>query len=156
MEKQEYHVEGTKVVYSDRKPLPYNPLNRPPVNFKKFIFAVVCFIILNTVTCFVANLVFDTILDNKCCITKTKFIVLTAIGVSLLFILLLSKKACIWMIHLYQHYASDETRLSCVFEPSCSEYMIMCINKFGVFRGILKGIKRLSRCHPPNGGKDYP
>ena len=48
------------------------------------------------------------------------------------------------------------SRLKCVFEPSCSEYMILAVNKYGLVRGVIKGIRRLLRCHPPNGGKDYP
>jgi putative component of membrane protein insertase Oxa1/YidC/SpoIIIJ protein YidD len=62
----------------------------------------------------------------------------------------------IWFIHLYQRYASDEIRLACVFEPSCSEYMILSIQKYGAICGCINGIKRLKRCHYPNGGNDYP
>jgi len=62
----------------------------------------------------------------------------------------------IWFVRLYQRYASEELRLSCVFEPCCSDYMILSIQKHGVVRGIVKGIKRLRRCHHPNGGEDYP
>ena len=62
----------------------------------------------------------------------------------------------IWCIRVYQRYAPEEMRLSCVFEPSCSEYMILSMNKYGVFLGGIKGIKRLRRCHLPNGGEDYP
>jgi len=62
----------------------------------------------------------------------------------------------IWFIHIYQRYASEDIRLSCVFEPSCSEYMILSIKKYNVICGCIKGIKRLMRCHLPNGGIDYP
>jgi len=62
----------------------------------------------------------------------------------------------IWFIHIYQRYASEDIRLSCVYEPSCSEYMILSIKKYNVVYGCIKGIKRLLRCHFPNGGIDYP
>jgi len=62
----------------------------------------------------------------------------------------------VWFIRLYQRYASEDVRLACVFEPTCSEYMILGIQKYGVLKGISKGIKRLKRCHLPNGGVDYP
>ncbi|MBR2615982.1 MAG: membrane protein insertion efficiency factor YidD [Clostridia bacterium] len=68
----------------------------------------------------------------------------------------MAKSAVIWLVHLYQNKASDRTRLKCMFEPSCSEYMILAVEKYGVVRGVFKGIRRLLRCHPPNGGKDYP
>ena len=61
----------------------------------------------------------------------------------------------IWFVRVYQRYAPDDIRLSCVFEPSCSEYMILSIKKYGAIRGCIKGIKRLKRCSLP-GGIDYP
>lgn len=57
---------------------------------------------------------------------------------------------------LYQKHAPEEMRRSCLFEPSCSEYMLLAIEKYGVIVGVCKGIHRLSRCHHPNGGVDYP
>ncbi len=37
---------------------------------------------------------------------------------------------------------------TCVFYPTCSEYTISAIVKYGVFKGIYLGIKRIFRCHP--------
>ena len=62
----------------------------------------------------------------------------------------------IWFILLYQRYAPTNVRLRCLFEPSCSEYMILSIKKYGVIYGCAKGVNRLLRCHSPNGGEDYP
>ena len=36
----------------------------------------------------------------------------------------------------------------CRFTPTCSEYMIQAINRFGVIKGIKLGLKRISRCRP--------
>lgn len=36
----------------------------------------------------------------------------------------------------------------CVFYPTCSDYTIIAIKKYGVLTGILMSIKRISRCHP--------
>lgn len=60
------------------------------------------------------------------------------------------------MIRLYQLKAPAEVRLVCNFEPTCSEYMILAIKKYGLIRGVIKGIKRIRRCHYPNCGIDYP
>jgi len=73
----------------------------------------------------------------------------------LLFIISL-KRILIFAVTLYQIKASDEVRLRCNFTPSCSEYMILSLNKYGVICGTYKGIKRLLRCRLPNGGEDYP
>ena len=59
-------------------------------------------------------------------------------------------------ILLYQKYAPEKMRRSCLFTPSCSEYMLLAIEKYGVFIGVYKGVRRLLRCHHPNGGEDYP
>lgn len=74
----------------------------------------------------------------------------------IIYILLSLKKILIFFIHLYQHFAPDSLRLKCRFEPSCSEYMILAIQKYGVFKGIKKGINRLKRCKVENGGYDFP
>lgn len=45
----------------------------------------------------------------------------------------------------------------CRFYPSCSSYTYEAINKYGIWGGFLKGLKRLVRCHPFNqGGYDPP
>jgi putative membrane protein insertion efficiency factor len=45
----------------------------------------------------------------------------------------------------------------CRFEPSCSRYMIGALRKYGLFRGLARGIGRVSRCHPWHpGGYDPP
>ncbi len=62
----------------------------------------------------------------------------------------------VWCIRVYQRYAPEDVRLSCVFEPSCSEYMILSIEKYGIVCGGIKGVNRLKRCQLPNGGEDYP
>lgn len=74
----------------------------------------------------------------------------------LFIVLIKSKTILIWLILLYQKYAPERIRKACVFEPTCSNYMIMSINKYGFIRGTIKGLKRLFRCHPPNGGIDNP
>ncbi|MCL2154023.1 MAG: membrane protein insertion efficiency factor YidD [Leptospirales bacterium] len=57
---------------------------------------------------------------------------------------------------MYQKIAPKRIRESCRFEPTCSNYMIMAIKKYGSSKGSLMGFKRLLRCHYPNGGYDYP
>ena len=45
----------------------------------------------------------------------------------------------------------------CRFEPSCSEYFIGAVNKYGPMRGAWRGGKRICRCNPwTAGGYDPP
>jgi len=66
------------------------------------------------------------------------------------------KNIIIYFIHLYQKYAPQDLRNSCRFEPTCSNYMIMAIYKYGTIKGCFYGMKRLIRCRYPNGGYDFP
>lgn len=80
----------------------------------------------------------------------------TGIGVLLLILLLFFKRICIFLVRVYQRFAPESIRNRCRYEPSCSEYMILAIQKHGVIRGVMKGCGRLKRCKPPNGGMDPP
>ena len=56
------------------------------------------------------------------------------------------------LIKLYQLTLSQVTPSSCRFIPSCSQYTYEAISKFGFFRGVWLGTKRLARCHPLHSG----
>lgn len=68
------------------------------------------------------------------------------------------KRFFIWLLKGYQKLISPIFQffgIHCKFYPSCSEYMIQAIKKYGCIKGIFLGIKRLSRCHPfAKGGYD--
>ena len=66
------------------------------------------------------------------------------------------KWSVIGAVLVYKAVAPMSVRSRCRFIPTCSTYMIMAIYKFGLFVGVVKGIKRIYRCKPPNGGEDYP
>lgn len=144
MENFEIRVEAAPVVFSTLKPPPYNPLHRPEIHYKKPILAAVLYLTVSILLALLGNAYLP------------EWTVWMWLGWSALYFALIAKRALIWMVHLYQNKASDATRLKCVFEPSCSEYMILAVNKYGFLRGVCKGIRRLLRCHPPNGGVDYP
>ena len=45
---------------------------------------------------------------------------------------------------------------SCKFHPSCSQYAIDALKKYGLLRGAAKAAHRIMRCHPwSHGGVDY-
>lgn len=77
----------------------------------------------------------------------------TVAGVMSYFLL---KRFLIGLVLMYKAFAPLEVRGRCRFEPTCSTYMIMAIQKYGLVYGVFKGIRRVLRCKPPNGGVDYP
>lgn len=83
------------------------------------------------------------------------FLVILFINIAV-FLVLNIKRLILTLIIAYQKYAPESIRSACLFEPCCSEYMKRSIEKYGVIKGLQKGIKRISRCHYPNGGIDEP
>jgi putative membrane protein insertion efficiency factor len=58
------------------------------------------------------------------------------------------KKLVILPIKLYQILISPLLGNNCRFIPTCSNYTIEAINKFGIIKGLSLGIKRIKKCHP--------
>ncbi len=52
------------------------------------------------------------------------------------------------LIKAYQSFISPLLKPSCRFTPTCSHYAIESLTKYGVFKGIILTIKRISKCHP--------
>jgi uncharacterized protein len=58
-------------------------------------------------------------------------------------------------IRLYQKTVSPLTGSRCKYHPSCSEYSVQAISKFGILRGLVLAGWRLLRCNPwSRGGFD--
>jgi hypothetical protein len=66
------------------------------------------------------------------------------------------KQFFIKLINFYQKILSPLKRPSCVFYPTCSEYTKQAIEKYGAFKGLYLGFKRIIRCHPWQKEHIYP
>ena len=68
------------------------------------------------------------------------------------------KKIIILIIKAYQITLSPLLGSNCRFHPTCSEYTIQAVNEHGVYRGLILGVKRISKCHPlgPKGYDPVP
>ncbi|HJZ68391.1 MAG TPA: membrane protein insertion efficiency factor YidD [Blastocatellia bacterium] len=62
------------------------------------------------------------------------------------------KVVLIFLIRVYQLILSPILPPSCRFTPTCSEYTMQAIEKYGALRGVYLGARRLLRCHPFNPG----
>lgn len=68
------------------------------------------------------------------------------------------KKTLLFLLKIYKKYISPIFKgigIECKYYPTCSEYMKQAIEKYGAFKGMSLGIKRLIRCNPfSKGGYD--
>jgi uncharacterized protein len=60
-------------------------------------------------------------------------------------------------VRLYQIFLSPVLGRQCRFQPTCSQYFILAVKKYGAVRGAYLGVLRICRCHPFHpGGYDPP
>jgi putative membrane protein insertion efficiency factor len=65
------------------------------------------------------------------------------------------KSASIALIEFYRRFFSPMLPPSCRFTPSCSLYTLQAIEKYGLLKGSVMGVRRILRCHPfSEGGFD--
>ena len=62
------------------------------------------------------------------------------------------KKILISFIKFYQKYISPiKGGASCRFLPTCSQYAVEALTKYGALKGGYLAVRRLLKCHPFNG-----
>jgi putative membrane protein insertion efficiency factor len=62
------------------------------------------------------------------------------------------KAVALALIRLYQITLSPLLGTHCRYQPTCSVYAQEAISKYGIFRGVYLGGRRLLRCHPFHAG----
>lgn len=59
------------------------------------------------------------------------------------------------LIRFYQKFISPLKRTHCIYTPTCSQYAIIALKKYGPVKGLFLSIKRILRCNPfAKGGYD--
>ncbi|WP_461830045.1 membrane protein insertion efficiency factor YidD [Aquifex sp.] len=67
------------------------------------------------------------------------------------------KRVLIFLLKFWQKFISPLYPASCRYYPTCSEYAILAVEKYGVLKGLIKAFLRILRCNPFfKGGVDYP
>ena len=65
------------------------------------------------------------------------------------------KRALLRLIRFYQASVSPLFPPRCRFVPTCSQYALEAVEKYGAAKGIWLALKRFSRCHPFHKGGWY-
>ena len=63
------------------------------------------------------------------------------------------KKLLIKLVRLYQKYISPLRPACCRYIPTCSQYAVEALEKYGALKGSWLALKRFSRCHPFHPGE---
>lgn len=59
------------------------------------------------------------------------------------------------LIRGYQYLVSPLFPATCRYIPTCSQYAVEAVSRYGVFRGVILALWRILRCHPfARGGYD--
>ena len=142
------------------------PLVRPDTDVRKAIKCSLIYIVVTIVLgclffCLFDRLgIFTLFPDSICDFRKQHRIWFTVLFILLDYFLvglLCLKKAVIGCIKLYQHYAPEQIRRRCLFKPTCSEYAILAIQKYGLIIGLIKTYIRLfKKCRGNIYRIDYP
>ena len=135
---------------TDPRSINYNRvLDFPNVNWPILLLKIILPIPIAVCLCLFLKLLLDIF-----------FIILIASVSILVYSIFNIKSIILSSVKIYQQIAPRKIRFKCRFEPSCSQYMILAIEKYGVIKGLFKGIKRLSKCNNRGdgmrGGFDYP
>lgn len=123
--------------------------NVPQINWIKFVLNITLPVFVIIIMYFFLVYFFG-FFENK------SMVLLSLLLLYIIYICIRMKSIVIWVVKAYQHFAPIKIRDKCRFEPSCSEYMIMSVEKYGVIKGIKKGLNRIYRCSHKDGGYDYP
>jgi len=68
------------------------------------------------------------------------------------------KKLILMSIKFYQNFISPMFPPSCRYTPTCSQYTLEAVEKYGSIKGLFLGFKRILRCNPffPGGEDPVP
>ena len=62
------------------------------------------------------------------------------------------KYLLIGLVKVYRKWISPLLGPSCRFPPTCSEYTLEALQRFGGFKGMYLSVKRILKCHPLHPG----
>lgn len=133
-------------MYPNTDPRSWNYIrkyNKPKINFVNLFLSIIVIVFWSVILYVLISKTYNI-----------KIAIIFVLVFDVMIILLFAKQILILFVKLYQNLAPISIRKNCRFEPSCSDYMILAIEKYGALKGTLKGFNRIYRCSTGDGGFD--
>lgn len=131
---------------------PEKKLYRPEIHFGKATAVIVLVItFVFAVSFFLVKIPFVQSILKLDDAAKFKDVFFVFRRLLIIVLILTMRFILIWLVRIYQHYAKSEVRLRCRFTPSCSEYTILVLKRYGAIIGSLMAVRRLLLCGPRSG-----
>lgn len=119
-----------------RKYVMERPLYRPKITYLKAVLILLSCIVISVIC---AMLLYKLVLRVGFFLSKIIYYIFFFI----LELILVSRFVAIMAVKLYQRYAAEEIRRRCLLKPTCSEYAIIVLKKYGTIVGLIKIWRRL-------------
>lgn len=150
MKTDKYYIKHINDPYLNHILAPSLNLYRPKINWIRFSLYSIILITIDAILT-ITTIIFSakyTKIEHSTCITVltlwTTFI-----------ICICAKIYFIFAIMCYQRYAKSSTRLKCCCYPTCSQYAIIALQKYGIIVGSFLAIRHCINCAPP-GTHEFP
>lgn len=150
MKTTEYYIKHINDPYLNRILAPALNLYRPKINWIRFSSLSVILLTIDAIL--IGITIFFSSKYSK--IEYSTYIAVLTLW-STLIICICAKRYFIFAIMCYQRYAKSSTRLKCCCYPSCSQYAIIALQKYGVIIGSFLAIRHCINCAPP-GTREFP
>lgn len=130
----------------------YRKITRPATNIRTAIISTSIFIIATSILTWFAYFVLISVgvlaylpqsIQNFYSKNPVLALCLVCMLIIIIELIICLKHIVIGIIKLYQHYAPEDIRRRCLFKPTCSEYAILAVRKYGVLIGLYKSWYRL-------------
>lgn len=142
------------------------PLYRPNTSYLKVLFKwlfIECIIVAFAICIFriscISNIwaLFPNSIGKYINDDMVRAYIIFALTISLIINLIISRWFAIDCVQLYQHYAPERVRRRCVLMPSCSEFAIIALKRYGFIIGCVMTYYRLiKRCRGTIYRIEYP
>ncbi len=114
------------------------PLKRPRTNIKTLLLFFLKLVEISLVV----NIIIIKLIEQLC---RNISFLQSCIALFLFLVLFCYRSFLTILVELYQHYAPERVRRRCICMPTCSEYAIICINKYNAFKALKMIYHRLTK-----------